>query len=419
MLPEITTLKNGLKVVTYCYPQYETVSLGIWVNTGSAYEPVELNGISHFVEHMVFKGTKSRNSIEISEAIENVGGQSNAYTSREFTAFYAKMLKNDAELAIDVLSELMTSPTFLHEELIKECEVVVQEIKQTFDDPSDIIFDYMQEQAFKNQAMGRPILGTAELVRSFGANELRGYMTTNYAANNMLVCAVGNIDHDSFVKMVEKRMSSVPAHTNFEPEEQKYCGGYYAEKRDNEQAQIILGFNGCGYNSSDYYPSMLMSSVLGGGMSSRLFKEIREKRGLVYSVYSFPNYYTKSGFIGISAATDNEQINQMMPVMIDEIKKITDTKVEEDELQRAKSQLKAGMLMSLENSSSVAERLARQQLLFGRFVPVEEQVARIDAISVDDILQTAQKIFASNPTYTLVGNIDGHIDYETVCQKLK
>ena len=419
MLPEITTLKNGLRIVSFCYPQFETVSLGIWVNTGSAYEPKELNGISHFVEHMVFKGTKSRSAIEISEAIENVGGQTNAYTSREFTAFYAKMLKNDAELAIDVLAELMTCPTFLHQELVKEREVVVQEIKQTFDDPSDIIFDYMQEQAFKNQAIGRPILGTAELVRSFGANELRGYMKTNYAANNMVVCAVGNIKHEDFVKMVEKRMSSIPAHTSFEAENQLYCGGCYAEKRDNEQAQIILGFEGCGYNDRNYYSYMLMSSVLGGGMSSRLFREIREKRGLVYSVYCFPNYYTKSGFIGISAATDNEQINQMMPVMIDEIKKITDTKVGEDELQRAKSQLKAGMLMSLESSSAVAERLARQQLLFGRFVPVEEQIAKIDAISVDDILQSAQKVFATKPTYTLVGNINGHIDYDSICKKLK
>ena len=419
MLPEITTLKNGLRIATFYYPQYETVSLGIWVNTGSAYEPKELNGISHFVEHMVFKGTKSRSAIEISEAIENVGGQTNAYTSREFTAFYAKMLKNDAELAIDVLAELMTCPTFLHQELVKEREVVVQEIKQTFDDPSDIIFDYMQEQAFKNQAIGRPILGTAELVRSFGANELRGYMNTNYAANNMIVCAVGNIKHNNFVKMVEKRMSDIPAHTSFAAEKQIYGGGYFAEKRDNEQAQVILGFEGCGYNDESYYSSMLMSSVLGGGMSSRLFKEIREKRGLVYSVYCFPNYYTKSGFVGISAATDNEQINQMMPVVVDEIKKITDTKVGEDELQRAKSQLKAGMLMSLENSSAVAERLARQQLLFGRFVPVEEQIAKIDAVSVDDILQSAQKVFASKPTYALVGNIDGHIDYDTICTKLK
>ena len=209
MQPEITTLNNGLRVASFYYPQYETVSLGVWVNTGSDYEPARLNGISHFVEHMVFKGTKSRSAIEISEAIENVGGQSNAYTSREFTAFYAKMLKSDAELAMDVLAEMMTSPSFLHEELVKEREVVVQEIKQTADDPSDIIFDYMQAQAFANQAMGRAILGTPELVRSYGANELRSYMQSNYAAENMVVCAVGNIKHADFVKMVADRMSGI------------------------------------------------------------------------------------------------------------------------------------------------------------------------------------------------------------------
>ena len=186
MKPEISVLQNGLRVVSLKYPQYETVSLGIWVKTGSACEQEDNNGVSHFLEHMVFKGTASRTAAEISEDIENVGGQTNAYTSREFTAFYAKMLKDDAELAVDVLCELITSPQFAEDELLKEREVVVQEIKQTYDDPGDIVFDYMQAQAFAGQTMGRPILGTAERVRSFGARELRHYMSTNYAAENMV-----------------------------------------------------------------------------------------------------------------------------------------------------------------------------------------------------------------------------------------
>ncbi|MBO7555944.1 MAG: insulinase family protein [Alphaproteobacteria bacterium] len=419
MLPEISTLKNGLRVATFCYPQFETVSLGIWVNTGSAYEPKELNGISHFVEHMVFKGSKSRNSIEISEAIENVGGHSNAYTSREFTAFYAKMLKDDAEIAIDVIAEMLTSPSFLEEELKKEREVVVQEINQTFDDPSDIIFDYAQEQAFPNQAMGRPILGTKELVRSYGANELRRYMKSNYAASNMIVCAVGNVDHEKFVKMVESRMADVAQKTSFVSEKQIYKGGYFAEKRDNEQAQVVLGFEGVKHGAKDYYPTMLLVSVLGGGMSSRLFKEIREKRGLVYSVYCFSNNHTQSGFLGVSAATDKEQINKMMPVMVDEIKKVCNEKITDEELLRVKTQIKAGILMSLESSSSVAERIARQQLIFGRYIPESEIVEKLEAVTKEDILKAAQKVFATKPTYTLVGNIDGHISYEDICQKLK
>lgn len=417
--PEISVLANGLRVASIEYPQYETVSLGIWVKTGSAYESADLNGISHFLEHMVFKGTASRSAIEISEAIENVGGQSNAYTSREFTAFYAKMLKNDAELAVDVLSDLLMRPAFAEEELQKEREVVVQEIKQTYDDPADIVFDYMQSQAYAGQAMGRPILGTAELVRSFGAKELRGYMKTNYAAENMVVCAVGNIKHGDFVKMVESRMGCLQPKTDFKPDAQVYNGGYFAEKRDIEQAQIILGFEGGNYYNSRYYPLMLMNIVLGGGMSSRLFKEIREKRGLVYSVYSFPTSYTGSGFMGIAAATDREQINKMMPVMIDEIKKISSERVSAEELERAKAQLKSSILMALESSSAVSEKLARQLLLFGRSIPVPEMVENVEAVGIDDIRDAAAAVFSGKPTYTLVGNIGGHPDYEQVCRLLK
>jgi len=419
MKPEISVLPNGLRVASVEYPQYETVSLGIWVNTGSAYEKPELNGISHFLEHMVFKGTATRSAIDVSEAIENVGGQNNAYTSREFTAFYAKMLKNDAELAVDVLADLLMQPAFAEDELEKEREVVVQEIKQTYDDPADIVFDYMQAEAFDNQAMGRPILGTAELVRSYGARELRGYMKTNYAAENMVVCAVGNIKHSDFVRMVESRMGDLQPKTDFTSDRQLYRGGYFAEKRDTEQAQIILGFEGVSYYHPLYYPVMLMSTVFGGGMSSRLFKEIREKRGLVYSVYSFPTSYTGSGFVGIAAATDNEQINKMMPVAIDEIKKISSEEVSSVELERAKAQLKSSILMGLESSSAVCEKLARQLLLFGRSISVSEMVANIDAVTVNDVRNAAESIFSGKPTYTLVGNIDGHLDYDEVCRLLK
>lgn len=419
MQPDISILKNGLRIVSMNYPQFETVSLGIWINTGSAYEIKEMNGISHFLEHMVFKGTASRSAVEISEHIENVGGQTNAYTSREFTAFYAKMLKNDLELAVDVLCELVTSPQFAEDELVKEREVVVQEIKQTYDDPSDIIFDYMQAEAFNQQAMGRPILGTADLVRQYGAKELRSYMQTNYAAENMVFCAVGNVDHDQLVRMVEKRLLVIQEKTSFDRDEQHYTGGYYAEKRDTEQAQIVLGFKGLSYTDKDYYAAMLMSTILGGGMSSRLFQEVREKRGLVYSIYSFPSFYTGSGFVGISAATDQQQINKMLPVMIDEIKKISTAKISEEELKRAKAQVKSAILMSLESSSNVSEKLSRQLLLFQRVIPVDETIEQIEAVNAMEIQHTAEMIFSSKPTYALVGNIEGHLEYEKIRQMLK
>lgn len=419
MKPEISVLQNGLRVVSLKYPQYETVSLGIWVKTGSACEQEDNNGVSHFLEHMVFKGTASRTAAEISEDIENVGGQTNAYTSREFTAFYAKMLKDDAELAVDVLCELITSPQFAEDELLKEREVVVQEIKQTYDDPGDIVFDYMQAQAFAGQAMGRPILGTAERVRSFGARELRHYMGTNYAAENMVFCAVGNIDHRSLVEMVEKRLGGLQPKTSFVADRQHYTGGYFAEMRDTEQAQVVLGFDGYSYADDRYYAAMLMSTILGGGMSSRLFQEIREKRGLVYSIYSFPTFYTGAGFTGIAAATDNEQVNKMLPVIVDEIKKIAEHPVSETELKRAKAQVKSAIMMSLESSSAVSEKLARQLLLFNRSIPIAETIRKIDEVGIEDIRNSAVNIFSSRPTYALVGNIGGHCGYEELCEMVK
>ena len=209
MQTQLTTLNNGLRIVTCSRPNTETVSLGIWIKTGSAYEDEKINGISHFLEHMVFKGTKNRTSLQISEEIENVGGQNNAYTSREFTAFYAKMLKDDTELALDVISDLILNPTFPEEELVKEREVVVQEIKQTIDSPDDIIFDYFQGKAFPDQPLGRSILGPAEKVRSFDGQALQNYLKTNYAAENIVVCAVGNLEHEKFVEMCRQRLSGL------------------------------------------------------------------------------------------------------------------------------------------------------------------------------------------------------------------
>ena len=409
-----TTLKNGLNIITSRRPETETVSLGIWVNTGSAYETKDVNGISHFIEHMVFKGTKKRDALAISEDIENVGGQTNAYTSREFTAFYAKMLKSDVELAIDVIADFITSPTFDAEEMKKEKEVVVQEIKQSIDTPDDAIFDYFQEKAFENLPLGRTILGPSETVRSFDASQMRAYMKTHYGADNMIVVAVGNIDHEAFVKMVDKRLGTYHNKTDFKAEKQTYTGGFCIEQRDIEQAHVLLGFNGIEYKNPMYYPVTVFSTIFGGSMSSRLFQEIREKRGLVYTVYSFTNSHTKSGLFGIYAGTSADELKTLMPVMTDEIKKITDEKVSDKELSRAKTQLKASMLMALESSSSTAEVMARQYLIHGRIIPTDEVVSRIDAVTKDDIQKAAQLLFSSDPTYALLGNLKKYPSYDEV-----
>ena len=418
MQANITTLDNGLRIATSNRSGTQTVSLGIWVKTGSAYEVEEENGISHFLEHMVFKGTPKRTSFQIDAEIEDAGGQTNAYTSREFTAFYAKMLKDDAELALDVLSDIVLNANFPEAELQKERDVVVQEIKQTIDTPDDIIFDYFQAKAFENQAIGRNILGPAEKVLNYEATELKNYRQNHYGTNNMIVCAVGNINHQKFVDMVKARFNDFKNKTNFKIEEQNYTGGFYAENRDIEQAHILLGFKGFDYNSDNYYPATIFSTILGGGSTSRLFQEIREKRGLAYTAYSFNNAHTRSGLFGIYAGTTNDELKELMPVITDEIKKICNEKVSEKELSRAKVQLKASMLMGLESSSSSAEIMARQLLIFDRVIPVKEMVSRIENVTLEDIQNTARNIFASTPTYALVGDIKAHPTYDQICNML-
>ena len=398
-----STLKNGLRVITAPRPQIESVSLGIWVNTGSSDETIEDNGISHFIEHMVFKGTKKRNSLQISEDIENVGGGTNAYTSRHFTCFYAKMLKNDLELAIDVIADFITSPLFEESEMVKEKEVVVQEIKQSLDAPDDLVFDYFQETCFPNQATGRSILGPIDTVRGFTAERMHNYMKNHYTANNMVVVAVGNLDHDKFVKMAEERLSMVAPTGNFIADKQEYVGGAKIECKDIEQTHLVLGFKGASYLNEDYYKYSVLSTILGGGMSSRLFQEIREKRGLVYTINSFNQSLKNTGVFGIYAGTTPNELNELIPVVADEVKKLLNDKVSDAELNRAKTQIKASLLMSLESSSSTAEILARQLLLFNRVIPISETVEKIEAITKDDLQRISQNIFTTNPTYTILG----------------
>lgn len=414
-----TILKNGLHILTQERSDIETVSLGIWVKTGSAYETQEINGISHFIEHMVFKGTKKRNALQISEDIENVGGQTNAYTSREFTAFYAKMLKTDIELAVDVIADFIVAPTFDKGEMVKEKEVVVQEIKQSIDTPDDAVFDYFQEAAFKDIPIGRTILGTPENVRGFNADMLRNYMKTHYAADDIIVVAVGNLNHDLFVKMVEQRLEFVQPHASFEISPQTYTGGVCIQKRDIEQVHVLIGFKGIEYKNPMYYPVSVFSTVFGGGMSSRLFQEIREKRGLVYTVYSFTNSHTGGGLFGIYAGTTDNELNTLIPVVADEIKKVCHEYVTPQELDRAKAQLKASMLMALESSSSTAEVMARQYLIHQRIIPTDEIIAHVENVSLEDVQKAAQMLFSSTPTYTLLGNMKKYPSYETLKKNLQ
>ena len=419
MNSQITVLPNGLTIVTNTRKQLETVSLGIWVKTGSKYETEKTNGISHFLEHMAFKGTTTRTAKEITEEIEAVGGIPNAYTSREVTAYYAKMLKGDVKIAVDMIADILQNSTFPENELIKEREVVVQEIKQAIDTPDDVVFDYFQELAFQNQPLGRTILGPIETVRSFNQESLKNYIKSNYSASNMVLSAAGNIDHDEFVRL------AISAFTNLNSSKEPiiqpsiYNGGFKMLERDIEQAHVVLGFKGFDYKHKNYYPSLVFSTLFGGGMSSRLFQEIREERGLVYSVYSFANSYSDNGLFGIYAGTGDEELKEFTPAVCSEIRKVRTDLVTEKELDRAKVQIKAGILMSLESSSAVSEMQARHLMVYGKLLPIEDLVERVENVTTQQMRDVANEIFASNLSYAAVGSISNLEDYEKIKEMIK
>ena len=282
----ITRLPSGLLVASETMKHVETVSLGAYVAAGTRHEAAAENGVSHFLEHMAFKGTHQRSAAQIAEEIENVGGHINAYTAREQTAYYVKLLKEDAALGADILGDILCHSSFEPEEFERERGVILQEIGQANDTPDDIIFDHFQETAYPGQAMGRPVLGTEALIRDMSRATLMNYMQTHYAAENLVVTAAGAIEHERLVDLVAQHFADLPAHHPQPAERGRYQGGEFREERDLDQVHITLGFPGPGYADPDYYPALLLSTLLGGGMSSRLFQEIREKRGLVYSNWS-------------------------------------------------------------------------------------------------------------------------------------
>src|SRR6266550_102270 len=287
MTVRLSTLPSGLRVATDRIETVDTVSLGIWVDVGTRHEPPEINGVAHFLEHMAFKGTNRRSARGIAEEIEAVGGHLNAYTSRESTAYYARVLKEDVPLALDILADILQNSTFDPEELERERTVILQEIGQANDTPDDIIFDNFQERAFPEQPMGRPVLGRPEIIRQLSREAVMGYLREHYGAARMILSAAGNLDHDRFVDLAATLLSGMTAERAIATEPARYVGGDHREARDLEQLHLVLGFPGLPLGDPDYYAATVLSTAFGGGMSSRLFQEVREKRGLVYSIHSF------------------------------------------------------------------------------------------------------------------------------------
>ena len=398
----ITRLPSGLLVVTERMDRVETVSLGAYVASGTRNELAEQNGVSHFLEHMAFKGTARRSAARIAEEIENVGGHINAYTAREQTAYYVKLLKEDLALGADIIGDILTHSSFAPDEIERERGVILQEIGQANDTPDDIIFDHFQETAFPGQPMGRPTLGTDALVRSMSREALTGYMGQHYTTGNVVVSAAGNLHHEQVVALVREHFADLDTRVPEAVEPGAYKGGEFRLERELDQVHVVLGFPSVGYGDPDYYPVLLLSTLLGGGMSSRLFQEIREKRGLVYSVYSFNAPFLDGGLFGIYAGTGEAEARELLPVTIEELRKVQQS-IGQEELDRARAQVKSSLLMSLESTGSRCEQLARQYQVFGRLIPTAETVARLNAVTIEDVRRSATRLFRGKPTLASIG----------------
>jgi len=415
---EVTKLASGLTVATERMPHLETATLGVWVGAGSRSERAEEHGISHLLEHMAFKGTTTRSARRIAEEIEAVGGEINAATSVENTCYYARILADDLPLSVDILSDILTRSVFDPEELERECHVVLQEIGAADDAPEDLVFDMLQERAFHGQPIGRPILGTPETVASFGREHLTTYLDRHYLSSRAVISAAGRVDHDEVVALVERHFAELPTGTAPAEEPATYLGGDVREVRDLSEAQVTLAFEGRPYASPDHHAAQILATVLGGGMSSRLFQEIREKQGLCYSISAFHWGYRETGLFGIHAATGEGDLDRLMAGLADEIARSVEA-LDEAEIRRAKAQLRAGLLMSLESPVSRAGQIARQMLIWGRPLTTREILDGVEAVDRAQLLRLAGEIFHGSPaTLALVGPVEKAMSADAFASRL-
>lgn len=405
MTVNVTKLSSGLTVITDDMPHLETAALGVWTGVGGRDEKPNEHGISHLLEHMAFKGTTTRSSREIAEEIEAVGGDLNAATGVETTAYYARVMKADVPLALDVLSDILSNPIFDAKELECEKGVIEQEIGAAQDTPDDVVFEQLNELCYPDQPIGRSLLGTPETLERFNSEMLHGYLKTHYRGPDMVVAAAGAIEHGMVVAEVERRFAGFDAASPPQPSAATFGhGGSRVVHRDLEQAHLTLALEGVPQTDGSLFSLQVFTSVLGGGMSSRLFQEVREKRGLCYSIYTFHAPYADTGLFGLYTGTDPSDAPEMMEVVVDVIGEAVET-LTEAEIARAKAQMKAGLLMALESCSARAEQLARHMLVYGRPQSVGELMARIDAVSVESTRDAARGLLArSRPAVVALGS---------------
>ena len=403
MTREVTRLNSGLTIASDAMPDFGSTAIGIWVNVGARHELKSENGLSHMLEHMAFKGTGRRTALQIAEEIEAVGGQLNAYTSRDQTCFYARVLKDDVPLAMDILSDILTDPTFEQDELERERHVILQEIGQAYDTPDDIVFDNLQEAAFPDQAMGRPILGPKDQVANYTSDDLRRYMGRHYQAPSMIVAAAGAVDHDALVAMAREKLASIGDKPGEETEVASYTPTAIHDRRDAEQLHLTLALPGITYQDPDYYAWQVAVGVLGGGMSSRLFQEVREKRGLAYSVYAFAAPSTEAGLTGIYTGTAPEAAEDLATLLGQEVAKLA-SQAGAEEVGRAAASLKASLIMGMESPASRAEALARQLSIYGRPKDVQDIADAVDAVTSEQVSAVMDRVIkAGDAAFATVG----------------
>lgn len=403
---QLTTLPNGLKVITDEMPSIHSINIGVWVNVGARHEKIHEHGLAHMLEHMAFKGTKTRSARDIAEQTENVGAMMNAYTGREQTAYFMRALKQDAELCADILGDILQNSVFDEEEIIREKGVIIQEIGEYEDNPDDVLFDNLQDISYPEQILGRTILGTKESVMGLSRQNLFDYIGNHYVPQNMIFAASGNIKHEDMLELANKYMNFPEKTINSPHESLKWGGGNLELQKDLEQLHMVFSLPSLNYFDPDYYTSEVFSILYGGGMSSRLFQEIREKRGLVYTISSFTTHYEDGGNFAIYAGTDPEKAHEVIDCSITEMENLANS-VSISELERAKAQIRAGLLMGLESPSGRTEALVRQKFLFDRFISPEEMIEKVSAVKADDIYRFANRLLeVGTPASCMIGRVD-------------
>ena len=414
MTVDITKLANGLTIITQMMPHLESVALGIWVKAGARDEMQNENGVAHFLEHMAFKGTKRRTAQGIAEEIETAGGEINAATGMETTTYYARTLKSDWPLAMDILADIFTSSTLDDDELEREREVILQEIAAAKDTPDDLVFELAQTASFGEHALGRSILGTEQLVKDMTRSQMLAWRERNYWASRMVVCGVGNVEHAAFVEEAKKHFDGLPRGHMPQRQPPQFSATSQTEQKPLDQTHLVVSFQAPNYRDPRVYQLQVLASILGGGMSSRLFQEVREKRGLCYSVFAFGTTYEDIGQLGVYAATSPDNTPDLVKVTAQVMHSMMD-EITPKEIDRAKAQLKTSIVMNLESASSRADQIARQYLAFGEVPEIRSLISKIEAVTADEVKILAAEIFGTSaPAVSAVGQLSSLESHEAL-----